>query len=83
MKLRSMNVFRFREVKPIDFQLPKQKQLQLPVFEKTEPPSIQRTFKEKTITQIDTADSDEDGKPATFKKRKINNKSVRQRLNDD
>lgn len=71
------------EVKPIDFQLPKQKQLQLPVFEKTEPPSIQRTFKEKTITQIDTADSDEDEKPATFKKRKISNKSVRQRLNDD
>ncbi|XP_029035966.1 WW domain-binding protein 4 isoform X1 [Osmia bicornis bicornis] len=71
------------ETKPVDLQLPQQKQLQLPVFEKTEQPVSQRTFKEKTITQIDTGDSDEDRRPTTFKKRKIGNKSVRQRLDDD
>ncbi|KZC09072.1 WW domain-binding protein 4 [Dufourea novaeangliae] len=69
---------------PIDLQLPQQKQTQLPVFEKAEPPRPpQRIFKEKTITQINTGDSDEDGRPTAFKKRKIGNKCVRKRLNDD
>ncbi|XP_050574449.1 WW domain-binding protein 4 [Bombus affinis] len=73
------------ETKPVDFQLPQQKQLQLqlPVFEKTEPTSMQRTFKEKIITQIDVADSDDDGQPIKFKKRKVGNRNVRQRLTDD
>ncbi|KAK9305056.1 hypothetical protein QLX08_003753 [Tetragonisca angustula] len=71
------------EAKPVDFQLPEQTQVQLPVFEKAEPPSVQRTFKEKTITQIDAADSDDDGQPIKFKKRKFGNKNVRQRLTDD
>lgn len=76
-------MFRFSETKPVDFQLPQQKQLQLqlPVFEKTEPTSVQRTFKEKIITQID--DSDDDGQPTKFKKRKVGNRNVRQRLTDD
>ncbi|KAF3427506.1 hypothetical protein E2986_09560, partial [Frieseomelitta varia] len=71
------------EVKPVDFQLPEQTQVQLPVFEKAEPPSVQRTFKEKTITQIHAADSDDDGQPIKFKKRKFSNKNVRQRLTVD
>ncbi|XP_076175148.1 uncharacterized protein LOC143150608 isoform X2 [Ptiloglossa arizonensis] len=71
------------ETKPVDLQLPQQKQTQLPVFEKAEVPTVQRTFKERTIAQIDTGDSDEEGRPATFKKRKIGNKNVRKRLNDD
>lgn len=78
-------MFCFSETKPVDFQLPQQKQLQLqlPVFEKTEPTSMQRTFKEKIITQIDVADSDDDGQPIKFKKRKVGNRNVRQRLTDD
>ncbi|KOC68968.1 WW domain-binding protein 4 [Habropoda laboriosa] len=72
------------ETKPVDLQLPQQKQMQLPVFEKAEPPPpVQRTFKEKTITQVETGDSDEDAKPTMFKKRKIANKNVRKRLTDD
>lgn len=67
----------------MDLQLPQQRQTQLPVFEKSEMPPVQRTFKEKTVTQIDAGDSDEDGQPTTFKKRKIGNKNVRKRLTDD
>ncbi|XP_071565087.1 uncharacterized protein [Temnothorax nylanderi] len=70
--------------KPVDLQLPKQqKQIQLPTFEKREPPPPQRTFKEKTITQINTGDSDDERAPTTFKKRKIGNKNVRKRTTDD
>ncbi|KAL6268736.1 hypothetical protein P5V15_001863 [Pogonomyrmex californicus] len=69
--------------KPVDLQLPKQKQIQLPTFEKIEPPPPQRTFKEKTVTQISTGDSDDEGTPIIFKKRKIGNKNVRKRMNDD
>ncbi|CAL7934715.1 unnamed protein product [Xylocopa violacea] len=71
------------EEKSMDLQLPQQKQLQLPVFEKTEPPPLQKTFKEKIITRLDVADSDEDEQPTTFKKRKISEKSVRKRITDD
>ncbi|CAK9821143.1 WW domain-binding protein 4 [Anthophora plagiata] len=71
------------ETKPVDLQLPQQKQMQLPVFEKAEPPPVQRTFKEKTIIQIKTEDSDEDAQPTMFKKRKIANKNVRKRLVDE
>ncbi|KAH0946642.1 hypothetical protein HN011_006396 [Eciton burchellii] len=69
--------------KPVDLQLPKQKQIQLPTFGKMEPPPLQRTFKEKTITQLSTNDSDDEGSSTTFKKRKIGNKSVRKRTIDD
>lgn len=71
------------ETKPVDLQLPQQKQVQLPVFEKAEPPTAQRTFKEKQITRIDAGDSDDERQPTTFKKRKIGNKNVRKRLADD
>ncbi|XP_017893632.1 WW domain-binding protein 4 isoform X2 [Ceratina calcarata] len=74
------------ETKPVDLQLPRQKQLQLPTFEEAEPPVVQRTFKEKTVTRINADDSDVDddyGKPTTFKKRRIGNKSVRKRLTDE
>lgn len=71
------------ERKPVDLQLPQQKQIQLPTFPKSEPPAPQRTFKEKTVEQINAGDSDDDGRPATFKKRKIGNKSVRKRVTDD
>lgn len=64
-------------------QLPKQKQIQLPTFEKAEPPLVQRTFKEKIVTQINTCDSDNEEGPTTFKKRKIGNKNVRKRMNDN
>lgn len=66
----------------MDLQLPKQNKVQLPVFALAEPPS-RRTFKEKTVTHVDAGDSDEDGKPTIFKKRKIGNKSVRKRVTDD
>ncbi|XP_011865040.1 PREDICTED: WW domain-binding protein 4 isoform X2 [Vollenhovia emeryi] len=70
--------------KPVDLQLPKQqKQQVLPTFEKTEPPPPRRTFKEKTITQISTGDSDDETAPTTFKKRKIGNKNMRKRTTDD
>lgn len=70
--------------KPVDLQLPKQqKQIQLPTFTKAEPPPLQRTFKEKTITQISTGDSDDEGAATIFKKRKIGNKNVRKRTTDD
>ncbi|XP_025992604.1 WW domain-binding protein 4 [Solenopsis invicta] len=70
--------------KPIDLQLPKQqKQIQLPTFTKFEPPPLQRTFKEKTVTQISTGDSDDEEASTIFKKRKISNKSVRKRTTDD
>ncbi|XP_076672763.1 uncharacterized protein LOC143371458 [Andrena cerasifolii] len=71
------------ETKPVDLQLPLQKQTQLPVFGKAEAPSAQRTFKEKTVAHIDTGDSDEERQPATFKKRRIGNKNVRKRVTDD
>lgn len=73
------------ERKPVDLQLPQQqKQIQLPTFVKSEPPPPQRTFKEKTITRISTGDSDDEGTSTiTFKKRKIGNKNVRKRLDDD
>ncbi|KAK2576977.1 hypothetical protein KPH14_011941 [Odynerus spinipes] len=74
------------ERKPVDLQLPPQrKQIQLPTFEKSEPPPPpQRTFKEKIITSISTGDSDGEGSSmTTFKKRKIGNKNVRKRLDDD
>lgn len=73
---------RTSETKPVDLQLPKQNKVQLPVFALAEPPS-RRTFKEKTVTHVDAGDSDEDGKPTIFKKRKIGNKSVRKRVTDD
>lgn len=63
--------------------MPKQKQIQLPTFAKIKPPPPQRTFKEKTVTQISTGDSDDEGTSTTFKKRKIGNKSVRKRVTDD
>ncbi|XP_054003518.1 WW domain-binding protein 4 isoform X2 [Hylaeus anthracinus] len=74
---------RITETKPVDLQLPQHKQPQLPVFGKAEAPPVQRTFKEKILTQVDTGDSDEDSRPTTFKKRKIGNKNVRKRINDD
>lgn len=79
----SWQVVQTAEKKPIDLQLPKQKQIQLPTFEISEPPTLQRTFKEKVITQISTGDSDDEGTPTTFKKRKIGNKNVRKRMTDD
>jgi len=48
-----------------------------------EPPPLQRTFKEKTITQLNADDSDDEGSSTIFKKRKIGNKSVRKRTIDD
>ncbi|XP_012531990.1 WW domain-binding protein 4 [Monomorium pharaonis] len=71
--------------KPVDLQLPKQqKQIQLPTFTKNEPRPPQRTFKEKTVTQISTGDSDDEEASSTvFKKRKIGNKNVRKRTSDD
>lgn len=70
--------------KPVDLQLPqKQKQIQLTIFEKIEPPPPQRIFKEKTVTQINIDDSDDESAPTTFKKRKIGNKNVRKRTTDD
>ncbi|CAL1688998.1 unnamed protein product [Lasius platythorax] len=69
--------------KPVDLQLPKQKQIQLSIFEKIKPPPPQRTFKEKTVTQINMDDSDDEGAPTTFKRRKIGNKNVRKRTTDD
>ncbi|XP_076766089.1 uncharacterized protein LOC143432964 isoform X2 [Xylocopa sonorina] len=73
------------EARSVDLQLPQQKQLQLPVFEKAEPPPslLQKTFKEKMITRLDMGGSDEDEQPTTFKKRKIGEKSVRKRITDD
>ncbi|XP_076655797.1 uncharacterized protein LOC143360643 isoform X2 [Halictus rubicundus] len=74
------------ETKPMDLQLPLQSQkpaAPLSLFEKAEPPPPQKTFKEKTITRIDTGDSDGEHEPIAFKKRKIGNKNVRKRLNDD
>lgn len=73
------------ERKPIDLQLPRSNKVQLPSFELAEPPGQgnPRTFKEKTVGQIDTGDSDDDGKPTSFKKRKISNKNVRKRVTDD
>ncbi|XP_076296204.1 uncharacterized protein LOC143216744 [Lasioglossum baleicum] len=74
------------ETKPVDLQLPRLPQkVAAPVslIEKAEPPPPQRTFKEKTITRIDTGDSEGDFEPIAFKKRKIGNKNVRKRLNDD
>lgn len=74
------------ERKPVDLQLPprQQKQIQLPTFEKSEPPPPQRVFKEKTITRISTGDSDDEGlSKTTFKKRKVGNKNVRKRFDDD
>ncbi|XP_015171824.1 PREDICTED: WW domain-binding protein 4 isoform X2 [Polistes dominula] len=80
----SWETVRVIERKPIDLQLPQQKQKNLPIFEKSEPVLPQRTFKEKTVTSILTKDSDEeDSLPSTFKKRKIGNKNVRKRLDDD
>ncbi|KYM97371.1 WW domain-binding protein 4 [Cyphomyrmex costatus] len=71
--------------KPVDLQLPKQqKQIQFPTFTEIEPPPpLQRTFKEKTITQISTSDSDDERIATTFKKRKIGNKNMRKRTTDD
>ncbi|XP_020285303.1 WW domain-binding protein 4 isoform X2 [Pseudomyrmex gracilis] len=72
------------ETKPVDLQLPKQKQqIQLPTFAKAEPPPSQKTFKEKTVTQISAGDSDDEGVSTIFKKRKIGNKNVRKRTTDD
>lgn len=81
---RCENILCFSKKKPVDLQLPqKQKQIQLPIFEKTEPPPPQRTFKEKIVTQININDSDDEGASTTFKKRKIGNKNVRKRTTDD
>lgn len=79
------NVWHFSKKEPVDLQLPKQqKQIELPMFEKIEPPPRQKSFKEKTITQISTGDSDDEGAfTITFKKRKIGNKNVRKRTTDD
>lgn len=77
------NVLCFSKKKPVDLQLPKQKQIQLSIFEKIKPPPPQRTFKEKTVTQINMDDSDDEGAPTTFKRRKIGNKNVRKRTTDD
>ncbi|XP_011144712.1 WW domain-binding protein 4 isoform X1 [Harpegnathos saltator] len=71
------------EKKPVDLQLPQQKQIQLPTFGKMEPPPLQRAFKEKIVTQVSTGDSDDEGTSVTFKKRKIGNKNVRKRVTDD
>ncbi|XP_018356388.1 PREDICTED: WW domain-binding protein 4 isoform X3 [Trachymyrmex septentrionalis] len=69
---------------PVDLQLPKQqKQIQLPTFTKIEPPPLQRTFKEKTVIQINIGNSDDEETATTFKKRKISNKNVRKRTTDD
>ncbi|XP_012217528.1 WW domain-binding protein 4-like isoform X2 [Linepithema humile] len=69
--------------KPVDLQLPKQKQILLPTFAKAEPPLVQRTFKEKIVTRINIGDSDNEEGPTIFKKRKIGNKNVRKRMNDN
>ncbi|XP_078037494.1 uncharacterized protein LOC144470349 isoform X2 [Augochlora pura] len=77
---------RIVETKPVDLQLPQLPQkttAPVPAFDKAEPPPLQRTFKEKTITRVETGDSDGDLEPTSFKKRKIGNKNVRKRLNDD
>nr|XP_033327114.1 WW domain-binding protein 4 isoform X2 [Megalopta genalis] len=74
------------ETKPVDLQLPRLPQkttAPVAAFDKAEPPPPQRTFKEKTVTRVDTGDSDGDYEPTAFKKRKIGNKNVRKRLNDD
>nr|XP_031845376.1 WW domain-binding protein 4 isoform X1 [Nomia melanderi] len=72
------------ETTPVDLQLPQQKlSAPLVTFEKAELPPAQKTFKEKTITRIETGDSDDEREPTGFKKRKIGNKNVRKRLNDD
>lgn len=78
-----MEIFCFSKQKPVDLQLPKQKQIQLSVFEKIEPLPPQRTFKEKTFTKINVDDSDVEDAPTTFKRRKIGNKNVRKRTTDD
>ncbi|KAI4500603.1 hypothetical protein M0802_004195 [Mischocyttarus mexicanus] len=81
----SWETVRVIERKPIDLQLPQQKPKQLlPTFEKSEPPPPQRIFKEKTLTSMSTVDSDDEGLlSSTFKKRKIGNKNVRKRLEED
>lgn len=75
---------RFREVKPVDLQLPttanKDYGYIAPVTTESEPP--QRVFKEKTVKSL----ADEECNVSnTFKKRKIggNKRNARQRLNDD
>lgn len=69
----------------IDLQLPKKKPvIQVIKPETYEPPVPQRIFKEKTVTQISTGDSDDDiCRPTTFKKRKFGNRNVRQRFDDN
>lgn len=70
------------ERKPVDLQLPKQKQIQLPVFDKAEPPPPKRVFKEKTVTHISTGDSDDEKVSTVFKKRKFGKKNMRKRTDD-
>ncbi|KYN18676.1 WW domain-binding protein 4 [Trachymyrmex cornetzi] len=80
----SWQVVETTKKKPVDLQLPKQqKQIQLPTFTKIEPPPLQRTFKEKTVIQINTGNSDDEETATTFKKRKIGKKNVRKRTTDD
>lgn len=78
----SWQVVETSKKKPVDLQLPKQKQIQLSVFDKIEP-TPQRTFKEKIIMKVSIDDSDDEGTPTTFKRRKIGNKNVRKRTTDD
>lgn len=66
----------------MDLQLPKQKQIQLPVFAKAEPPPPKRVFKEKTVTHISTGDSDDEKVSTVFKKRKFGKKNMRKRTDD-
>lgn len=83
LALRTVSFFNFREVKPIDLQLP------APAYERDytpvvtteyEPPAP-KVFKEKTVKSLD----DDVSVPSTFKKRKFggNKRNARQKLDDD
>lgn len=74
----------FRTEKIVDLQLPKREVTETaqPVVLNTSVP--QRTFVEKTITNISTGDSDDEkNTQITFKKRKFGNRNVRKRFDDD
>ncbi|XP_063975849.1 WW domain-binding protein 4 isoform X2 [Diachasmimorpha longicaudata] len=70
--------------KIVDLQLPQKRQVvQVPKSQESEPFVPQRTFKEKTVTQVRTGDSDDESSAVSFKKRKFGNRNVRKRLEDD
>ncbi|XP_015117801.1 WW domain-binding protein 4 [Diachasma alloeum] len=69
--------------KVVDLQLPHKREAQVPKPQESEPFVPQRTFKEKTVTQVRTGDSDDESPGVSFKKRKFGNRNVRKRLEDD